>query len=126
VTLNSGVTHPNALLCTSKSSLEPLGRRKERTLKRQIPLVLSALAPQTHSQKTAKQPLYQTPGCLSLKMRCIYNIQILGSSVSELYVRGTYAKYAILAKMYNVAVIPSPSGPAILRVRTGFLTSLRT
>lgn len=38
----------------------------------------------------------------------------------------THAKYAILAKMYNVAVIPSPSGPAILRVRTGFLTSLRT
>ena len=76
---------PQCALCISKSNLEPLARRKGHTLKPQIPLVLSALAPQTHSQKTAKQPLYQTPGCLSLKMRCIYNIQILGSSVSEVY-----------------------------------------
>ena len=38
----------------------------------------------------------------------------------------THAKYEIFANIYNTAHIPSPSGPAILSVRTGFLTSLRT
>ena len=41
-------------------------------------------------------------------------------------VESTYAKYATLAKMYISAHAPSPSGPAILRVRMGFLTLLRT
>ena len=100
--------------------------REKRTLKQRIPLVPSAPAHQTRSQRTARQQLYQTPRSLSSKMPYAYNILILGPSSSEVYEERTYAKYAILANIYNVAVIPSPSGPAILRVRTGSLTSLST
>ena len=100
--------------------------REKRTLRQRIPLVPSAPARQTRSQRTARQQLYQTPRSLSSKMPYAYNILILGPSSSEVYEERTYAKYAILANIYNVAVIPSPSGPAILRVRTGSLTSLST
>lgn len=36
------------------------------------------------------------------------------------------AKYEMFASIYSTEQIPSPSGPAILRVRTGSRTLLRT
>ena len=38
----------------------------------------------------------------------------------------THAKYATLARMYRIMQIPSPSGPAILRVRMGSFTLFMT
>jgi len=40
--------------------------------------------------------------------------------------RMTHAKYATFASKYRIAQMPNPRGPAILRVRTGSLTSFIT
>ena len=40
--------------------------------------------------------------------------------------KATHEKYVMFASMYSMAQMPSPSGPVILSVLTGFLTLLST